>query len=82
MTAKTKNVRLLDWQQLKLIVPYSRVHVGRLEAAGRFPRRLLIGDNRIGWRSDEIDLWIESLQRAKPPSPARARKHPETIAAE
>jgi predicted DNA-binding transcriptional regulator AlpA len=32
--------RLLPWSELKRIVPYSRVHVGRLERSGHFPQHI------------------------------------------
>ena len=40
-------------------IPYSRVHLRRLEAAGRFPRRVQLGDNAVAWIESEIDAWLE-----------------------
>jgi hypothetical protein len=36
------------------------MHIWRLEKAGRFPRRVKLGPNSVGWVSTEIDAWIEA----------------------
>ena len=55
--------RLLVWPQLALLIPYSRQHVGRLEARGVFPRRLQIGPGRVAWRESEIFAWLDERAR-------------------
>jgi prophage regulatory protein len=61
--------RLLSYKDLKPEkgIPYSRTHVGRLEDAGRFPKRRQIGDGRVGWLEHEIDEWLGSLPTGKLP---------------
>lgn len=39
-------------------VPRARIY--ELVAAGEFPRPRKIGKRAVGWRSDEIDRWIQS----------------------
>lgn len=39
--------------------------IDRDEAAGLFPKRYKLGPRSVGWRSDEVDAWIESRERAK-----------------
>ena len=39
-------------------VPYSLVHLGRLERDGKFPRRVRLGAQRVGWLESEIEDWI------------------------
>ena len=51
--------RIIGWSELRTMVPYTRQHVLKLEKAGRFPRRLPVGANRIGWLLSEIEAWIE-----------------------
>ena len=64
--------RLLPWPQLALLIPYSRQHVGRLEAQGAFPRRLQIGPGRVAWRETEVLGWLDGRQRgALRPWPTR-----------
>jgi prophage regulatory protein len=46
-------------------ISYSRVHLARLEAAGNFPRRVHIGENRIGWIADEIEGFLRSRAEAR-----------------
>ncbi len=39
---------------------YSRVHIGRLVKAGKFPAPIKVGQNRIGWVEREIDEWLNA----------------------
>jgi prophage regulatory protein len=52
--------RLLDYQALrKRGIPWSRVHLGRLEAAGKFPMHIDVGANSSAWFEDEVDTFLE-----------------------
>jgi prophage regulatory protein len=55
--------RLLPWPQVAAMVPYTRQHISRLEAAGEFPRRLQCGARRVAWRASEVQEWIDSRAR-------------------
>lgn len=52
--------RILDRRELRAMVPVGDMTIHRWEAAGRFPRRIHLGPNRIGWRLSEVLAWIES----------------------
>jgi prophage regulatory protein len=39
-------------------IPHGRRHLDRLEAAGKFPRRVHISERRVGWVAEEIDAHI------------------------
>jgi prophage regulatory protein len=39
-------------------IPYSKVHIWRLEREGKFPKRVPLGESRHGWVDTEIDEWI------------------------
>ena len=61
-----------------------------LERAGRFPRRVNVSTNRIGWIAEEIDAYLaaciaarntDSTPVARPRSPGRPRKQAEVVAA-
>lgn len=54
-------MRIIDWKVLKTMQPYSRQHILRLENAGRWPKRVKLGINRIGWVYDEIVAHLEGL---------------------
>jgi prophage regulatory protein len=47
-------------------IPYSPAHIARLEAAGQFPKRIRLGQNRVGWLLSEVEAWIDEriAQRA------------------
>ena len=46
----------------------SPTSIWRAEREGRFPRRRRIGPNAVGWRSDEIQAWIEARPLADEPA--------------
>ena len=52
--------RLLTFADLKARgIPWTRMHVGRLEAAGKFPQHIALGENSIAWFEDEVDAFLE-----------------------
>jgi len=52
-------MRLLSKRQLKEVVLYSTQHIARLEKAGKFPKRVRIGQNRVGWVEAEVLDWLQ-----------------------
>ena len=70
--------RLLTWPQLALLIPYSRQHVGRLEARGAFPRRLQIGAARVAWRESEALAWLDERARGALRPWQAGHRHTET----
>jgi prophage regulatory protein len=73
VTSKKPGRRLLDFQALKgRGIPWSRVHLARLEAAGKFPLHVDIGENTVGWFEDEVDDFIE-MKAAERDAKAAAR---------
>lgn len=52
-------MRLLSKKQVRDLVLYSFAHIDRLEAAGKFPTRVRLGQNRVGWVEQEVVGWIE-----------------------
>ncbi|MBU1212816.1 MAG: AlpA family phage regulatory protein [Alphaproteobacteria bacterium] len=52
-------MRLLSKRQLKEMVLYSPQHIARLEKAGKFPQRVQIGPNRVGWVEAEVLDWLQ-----------------------
>lgn len=53
------NLRLIDQKDLRELIQYSPQHIHRLEKAGKFPKRVRLGANRVGWLASEIEEWIE-----------------------
>ena len=54
--------QLVSKKELKTVcgIPYTPQHIARLEAAGRFPKRVPLGQNRVAWLLAEIDEWISA----------------------
>lgn len=57
---------IITKKQLLAMIPYSGMHIGRLEKAGRFPKRIRVGENRVGWILREIREWIAARRAATP----------------
>lgn len=59
--------RIIRKPELKKMIGLSDVTIWRLEKAGRFPRRLLIGGAAVGWLENEIEDWLDqkAAERAK-----------------
>ncbi|WP_114858722.1 helix-turn-helix transcriptional regulator [Azospirillum brasilense] len=57
--------RVLRFKQLSEVVPYTRMHIFRLEKAGKFPTRVQLGPNSVGWFEDEIAAWIDARGAAR-----------------
>lgn len=53
-------MRILSKRQVKDLVLYSPQHIARLEAAGKFPKRVRLGQNRVGWVEGEVLEWLQS----------------------
>ena len=49
---------IVDKKRLREIVPYSPQHIARLEKAGKFPKRVQLGECRVGWVLAEVEDWI------------------------
>jgi prophage regulatory protein len=60
VTGKKTGRRLLDYQALRERgIPWTRIHIARLEAAKKFPLHIKLGANSIAWFEDEIDDHLE-----------------------
>ena len=60
------HLRIITQRELRLLVPYTPQHILRLEKAGKFPRRIRLGQNRVGWLLTEIEAWILSRRTHVP----------------
>jgi prophage regulatory protein len=52
--------RIVSSRERRELIPYSDMHVWRLEQAGQFPQRIRLGANRVGWSLKELQDWIQS----------------------
>jgi prophage regulatory protein len=67
--------RLLTKDELDEIkgIHLSRSQLWRLERAGKFPRRVQLGENSIRWDEAEIDAHLNAKKAARPASPPAPR---------
>jgi prophage regulatory protein len=56
-------VRILGEPEVYRLTNLSRTTRWRLEREGKFPRRLRLSGNRVGWQADEVLAWIAALPR-------------------
>lgn len=54
------DLRIISKKELLTLVPYCDQHILRLEKKGKFPKRLDVGENRVGWRLVEVEAWLRS----------------------
>lgn len=50
--------RLIGRDELLALVPFTIQHIYRLEKAGKFPRRVQVGEHRVAWVLSEIETYI------------------------
>ncbi len=60
MTAPFPDDRIVSAKERRQLIPYSDMHVWRMEQDGRFPKRIRLGENRVGWSLRELQEWIEA----------------------
>lgn len=53
--------QLVSKKELRTVcgIPYTPQHIARLEAAGKFPRRVKLGPNRVAWLRAEVEAWVD-----------------------
>ena len=61
-----KHLQIITKKELCQIVPYSPQHIGLLEKKGKFPKRIRLGGNRVGWVWFEIEAWILDRMDERP----------------
>ena len=59
MTPNFEGDRIISAKERRELVPYSDMHVWRLERDGKFPKRIRLGENRVGWSLCELQAWID-----------------------
>ena len=52
------------YNDLKNLFKISRSSLSRWEQNGGFPKRIQMGKNSIGWRSDEVHQWFQQRSNA------------------
>ena len=57
--------RVIRKPELLSRIPLSDPTIWRLEKAGRFPKRLQLGGNSVGWIEEEIEAWLAERMAAR-----------------
>lgn len=55
--------KIYRFHEIREATGLSRVTIWRLERAGKFPQRIKLGDNSVGWFVSEVHQWIENRPR-------------------
>ena len=55
----------IRFPQLRIITGLSRCTIWRQENEGKFPRRIKLSANAVGWRSDEVQAWMDARNRGE-----------------
>ena len=61
----TAELRVLREKDRFRLTGLSRVQVWRLEREGRFPKRIQLGTNSVGWLANELAAWIAAKAKAR-----------------
>ena len=51
--------RVITRRELRRLVPYTPQHILRLEKKGKFPKRIKVGERRLGWWLHEVMSWLD-----------------------
>ncbi|WP_409017795.1 helix-turn-helix transcriptional regulator [Caballeronia sp. LZ033] len=58
------NTRVLTVKQVSECIGLTRFTIAAWVREGKFPQPIQLGARRIGWRSDEVQAWIDARPRA------------------
>ncbi|MDX2265914.1 MAG: AlpA family phage regulatory protein [Hyphomicrobiales bacterium] len=61
------HLRYLKMKQVSELTGYTPQHIYRLERAGKFPARVRIGENRVGWKLETLEKWFAERPIVVPP---------------
>jgi len=60
------HLRILTMKQVSELTSYTPQHLYRLINAGRFPRPIRMGLNRIGFRLSDVEQWVANRPTVEP----------------
>ena len=74
-------VRILRRPDVCVATGLRPAQISRLEAKGKFPQRLRLSARAVGWRSDDVQSWIDSRPLADDVRPDPAGDLPRRVTA-
>lgn len=60
-------MKIIRVGKVQELTSLSRTTIYRLEQANKFPSRIQLGEQAVGWIESEIESWIESRTRGIKP---------------
>jgi prophage regulatory protein len=64
--------RIIRSSRITEVVGLSRRQCDRLEAEGRFPKKIRLGEHSTGWLEADIQAWIEARAAERDGRPPKA----------
>lgn len=58
-------MKFLSKKQVVAMVVYCPAHIARLEKAGKFPKRVRLGQARVAWLEQDILDWMQARLDAR-----------------
>ncbi len=52
-------IRIVRWPEIGEMLGVSRNTIDRWEKSGKFPKKIYLGENIIGYKLSEINKWIK-----------------------
>lgn len=61
------NLQIVRYSELKgkYGIPWSRMHIDRLERDGKFPKRVRLGPGTVGWVEAELASFVTAAMDAR-----------------
>jgi prophage regulatory protein len=59
------NCRIIRKPELLSKLGLSDATIWRMEKANRFPQRIQLGGNSVGWFDNEVEEWLKKKSRAR-----------------
>ena len=60
--------RIVSAKERKRLIPFSNAHWDRLEKDGKVPRRIRLGEHRVGWSLMALQDWLDERERGEAPA--------------
>jgi prophage regulatory protein len=64
--------RVIRANDIQAVIGLTRRTADMLEAAGKFPRKIRLGANSVGWLVEDIDRWLSDRAAARDGQPPKA----------
>lgn len=77
MDETDNDLTLIKKKEVCRLTTYCPAHIDRLEAAGKFPTRVRLGQARVAWVKSDVIQWIKARIEESRNNPKAPPKHDE-----